>query len=134
MIAGERADDENNRSDTLGDFINKNIQSCLVVRDGKVTVEPRGPLLVRAEVDNGLIYVSTSAMKQYLKDIKMDIRQFETRLTSAGILKEKVRKQMAAGWRDALGSTNVQAYEITMDVSHLFNNEQEAAPASAAAV
>ena len=129
VIAGKRADDENNRSDTLGDFINKNIQSCLVVREGKVTTEPRGPLLVRAEVDNGLIYVSTSAMKQYLKDIKMDIKQFETRLSKAGILRDKVRKQMAAGWRDALGSTNVQAYEIAMDVSHLFQNEQEAAPA-----
>jgi hypothetical protein len=129
VIAGKRADDENNRSDTLGDFINKNIQSCLVVREGKVTTEPRGPLLIRAEVDNGLIYVSTSAMKQYLKDIKMDIKQFETRLSKAGILREKVRKQMAAGWRDALGSTNVQAYEIAMDVSHLFQNEQEAAPA-----
>jgi len=120
VIAGKRADDENNRSDTLGDFINKNIQSCLVVREGKITTEPRGPLLIRAEVDNGLIYVSTSAMKQYLKDIKMDIKQFETRLSKAGILRAKVRKQMASGWRDALGSTNVQAYEITMDVSHLF--------------
>ena len=129
VIAGKRADDENNRSDTLGDFINKNIQSCLVVREGKVTTEPRGPLLVRAEVDNGLIYVSTSAMKQYLKDIKMDIKQFETRLSSAGILRDKVRKQMAAGWRDALGSTNVQAYEITMDVSHLFQDEQKATTA-----
>jgi hypothetical protein len=126
VIAGKRADDENNRSDTLGDFINKNIQSCLVVRDGKVTTEPRGPLLVRAEVDNGLIYVSTSAMKQYLKEIKMDIKQFESRLSTAGILKDKVRKQMASGWRDALGSTNVQAYEITMDVSHLFQNEETA--------
>jgi hypothetical protein len=35
---------------------------------------------------------------------------------------------MAAGWKDALGSHNVQAYEIKMDLSHLFQyGEEEAA-------
>jgi hypothetical protein len=40
---------------------------------------------------------------------------------------DKVRKQMATGWKDALGATNVNAYELTMDMSHLFD-EQEAKP------
>jgi hypothetical protein len=35
---------------------------------------------------------------------------------------------MAAGWKDAFGSTNVQAYELKLDMSHLFN-DQEAVPA-----
>jgi hypothetical protein len=127
LIAGKKRDDESGREDVVGDFINKNIQSCLVVRDGKVTMEPRNALHIRAEVDNSRIFISTSAMKAYLRDIRMDVRQFENRLKQKGILIDKVRKQMATGWKDALGATNVNAYELTMDMSHLFD-EQEAKP------
>lgn len=115
--------DEDRYEEILGDFINKNIQSCLVLRDGKVTTEPRQALYVRAEVDEGTIWVSTSAMKSYFKDIKVGLRDFESALEKRGILKSRGRKQMAAGWKDAFGTTNVQAYEIKFDVSHIFTDE-----------
>lgn len=127
VVAGKRREDKNNRSDTVGDFINKNIQNCLVIRDNKVTTEPRQSLFIRAEVDTGLIYISTSAMKDYLKSIRMDVRHFESRLKASGALQNKIKKQMAAGWKDAFGSTNVNAYELRMDVSHLFNEQQQEA-------
>lgn len=123
VIAGKKRDDENNRSDIVGDFINKNIQNCLVLRDGKVMAEPRQSLFVRAEVDTGLIYISSSALKEYLKFIRMDVRNFETKLKASGIMQNKIKKQMAAGWKDAFGSTNVNAYELKMDISHLFNEQ-----------
>lgn len=126
VIAGKKREDENTRADVVGDFINKNIQNCLVIRDGKVTTEPRNSLYIRAEVDTGLIYISSSAMKDYLKDIRMDVKHFESRLKANGILQNKIKKQMAAGWKDAFGSTNVNAYELKMDVSHLFKNEEAA--------
>jgi hypothetical protein len=126
VIAGKKKEDESSRADVVGDFINKNIQSCLVLREGKVTTEPRNSLFIRAEVDNGLIYISTSAMKEYLKNIRMDTKHFENRLKSNGILQAKIKKQMAAGWKDAFGSTNVNAYELRMDVSHIFKNEEAA--------
>lgn len=126
VIAGKKKEDENTRADVVGDFINKNIQNCLVIRDGKVTTEPRNSLYVRAEVDTGLIYISSSAMKDYLKDIRMDIKHFESRLKANGILQNKIKKQMAAGWKDAFGSTNVNAYELRMDVTHIFKNEEAA--------
>jgi hypothetical protein len=47
-------------------------------------------------------------------------------MTNAGLLKGKVRKQMAAGWNEAIGSTNVQAYMITTDISGLFPELAEA--------
>ena len=125
VVAGKRRDDASNRSDIVGDFINKNIQNCLVLREGKVTTEPRQSLFIRAEVDSGLIYISSSAMKDYLRSIKMDIRNFETRLRGAGVLQGKIKKQMATGWKDAFGSTNVNAYELKMDVSHLFNGQAD---------
>ena len=124
VILGKKHDDENNRADVVGDFINKNIQNCLVLRDGKVTTEPRQSLFVRAEVDTGMIYISSSALKEYLKFIRMDVRHFETKLKASGVLQGKTKKQMAAGWKDAFGSTNVNAYELKMDVSHLFDEQQ----------
>ena len=115
--------DEDRYEEVLGDFINKNIQNCLVIRDNKVTTEPRQALYVRAEVDEGTVWVSTSALKAYFKDVRIGLRDFENALEKRGILKSRGRKQMAAGWKDAFGTTNVQAYEIKFDVSHLFADE-----------
>jgi len=117
--------DADTREDVLGDFINKNIQNMLVIREHKTTVSPRGPLYIRAEVDESTIYISTSALKQYLHEIKLGVKDFEGRMTKAGMLKGKVRKQMAAGWSEAVGTTNVQAYVITTDLSHLFPKVEE---------
>lgn len=125
LIAGKKREDETSHLDVVGDFINDNIQNCLVVRDGKVTTEPRQALYVRAEVDTGLIFISTSALKDYLKAMRMDIRSFEAKLSASGVLKGKIKKQMAAGWKDAFGSTNVNAYELKFDVSHLFHEQQD---------
>jgi hypothetical protein len=123
IIAGKKRADADDRGDVLGDFINKNIQNMLVVHDHKVKVTPRGPLYIRAEVDSSNIYISTSALKQYLHEIKLGIKDFEKRLSDSGVLLGKIRKQMASGWNDAVGSTNVQAYMIQSDISHLFPKE-----------
>jgi hypothetical protein len=112
--------------DILGDFINKYIQSALVIKDGRVVTDPRQSLYIRAEVEEGKIFISTSAMKTYLKEIKLGVREFESNLERRGVLKGKVRKQMASGWKEAFGSTNIQAYEIEMDISHLLPKDEEA--------
>ena len=44
-------------------------------------------------------------------------------MTKSGLLQGRVRKQMAAGWNEAVGTTNVQAYVIKTDISHLFPPE-----------
>jgi hypothetical protein len=125
IISGKRKADSNTREDVLGDFINKNIQNMLVVNNGKVSTAPRGPLYIRAEVEESTIFVSTSALKAYLHEIKLGIKEFETKLTDAGVMKGKLRKQMAAGWSDAVGSTNVQAYAFETDLTHLITPKQE---------
>jgi hypothetical protein len=130
IVAGKKHEKNQGHADVLGDYINKNIQNCLVLRGEKVTLEPRGGLFVRAEVERDTMWVSTSGVKEYLKLIKLGVREFENSLTHKGILVGKVRKQMAAGWKDALGSHNVQAYEIKMDLSHLFQHGEEEQAAS----
>jgi hypothetical protein len=125
IITGKRTEDENNYTDIIGDFISRNIQSCLVIREGKVTMEPRNSLFVRAEVDTGMIYISSSAMKEHLRKERMDVKGFEDRLRKFGVLQQKIKKQMAAGWKDAFGSTNVNAYELKLDISHIFNDSNQ---------
>ena len=123
IIRTKKSADSDTREDVLGDFINKNVQNMLVIRDQKASVTPRGPLVIRAEVDTGTIYISTSAMKQFLHEIRLGIKDFEGRMSKAGMLQGRVRKQMAAGWNEAIGSTNVQSYVIKSDISHLFPTE-----------
>ena len=123
VIGNKKRSDSDTREDVLGDFINKNIQNMLVIRDQKASVTPRGPLVIRAEADTSTIYISTSALKQYLHEIKLGIKDFEGRMSKAGVLQGRVRKQMAAGWNEAVGTTNVQAYVINTDISHLFPAE-----------
>jgi hypothetical protein len=125
IIDGKQEEDDSKAESVLGDFINKNIQNTLVIRDGRVALEPRQALYIRAEVDEGVMWISSAAVKEYLKTIKLGTAWFEGELTRKGILKHKDRKQMASGWKSAFGSTNIQAYRVVMDISHLFQNEQE---------
>lgn len=125
FIARKKLADSDTREDILGDFISKNIQNILVVNDGVAKMTPRGPLFVRAEVDNGLMYVSTRAMRDYLHSINMGVKEFEARLTKAGVMEGHIRKKMAAGWNEAIGSTNVQAYIIRTDISEILQLDQE---------
>jgi hypothetical protein len=69
------------------------------------------------------MWISCSAIKDYLKLQRLAPKWFETELEKQGILKEKVKKQMAAGWKTAFGSTNVYAYRIEMPIEHLFKDE-----------
>jgi len=124
LIEGKTEDDNSKAESVLGDFINKNIQNALVFRDGRHVMEPRNALNITADVDEGVIWLSTSAVKEYLKLHKLSPTWFENELEKRGILKEKSRKQMAAGWKAAFGSTNVQAYKVVMDVSQIFKDEQ----------
>jgi hypothetical protein len=125
MIDGKQDEDESKAESVLGDFINKNIQNTLVIRDGRVALEPRQALYIRAEVDEGVMWISSAAVKEYLKTVKLGTAWFESELSRKGILKNKDRKQMASGWKSAFGSTNIQAYRVVMDISHLFQDEQE---------
>jgi hypothetical protein len=34
---------------------------------------------------------------------------------------------MAAGWKAAFGSTNVQAYKVVMDISQIFKDDEDTA-------
>ena len=65
---------------------------------------------------------SFAAMREYLQSIRMGTKDFEGRMTHAGMLVGKVRKKMAVGWNEAVGATNIQAYVIQTDLSDILPN------------
>jgi hypothetical protein len=127
FIAGKTYEQDNKAESMLGDFINRNIKNALIMRDNKWVSEPHLALYITANVDENVMWISCSAVKDYLKLQRLAPKWFETELQKQGILKEKVKKQMAAGWKTAFGSTNVYAYRIEMPIAHLFNDESPVA-------
>ena len=125
IIAGQATDQHDQAENILGDFIGKNIQNALVIKDFKVVIEPKQALNIRAEVDEGEMWISTAAMKEYLKTQRLSASWFEEQLHKRGMLKCKERKQMAAGWKSGFGHTNMQAYKINMKIDHLFKYDEE---------
>ena len=123
FIAGKTYEQVNKAESMLGDFINRNIKNALIMRDNKWVSEPNLALYITANVDDNVMWISCSAIKDYLKLQRLAPKWFETELEKQGILKEKVKKQMAAGWKTAFGSTNVYAYRIEMPIEHLFKDE-----------
>lgn len=103
----------------LGEFINSHIDGILAINDGKVTMEPRGSLVIRAEVDKGVILISKPAFRQYLATLKVSTREFVFSMKAKGVEIHEHKKRMGAGWKDATGTTIVVAYVI--DTSKLHN-------------
>ena len=128
LIHGRQDEEADRAENILGDFIAKNVHNALVIKDHKIVGEPRQVLFMRAEVEENMLWISTSAMKDHLKNMKLSTSWFEERLVKSGILLRKEKKQMAAGWKSGLGQTNIQAYKLQMRLGHLFKDEEAAQP------
>jgi hypothetical protein len=121
-----------NYEDLLNEFLSVNLNGILAFNESdKVSVEPRGKdLVARAEVNEGKVWISKSAIKDYLHEKQINVAQFETDLMKKNImLNNKCKKKMASGWKSAMGAMNLWCYEIKLDVSDVIN-EQETGPTS----
>lgn len=104
----------------IGEFINKNITSMIIINDGKVLLEPRSPeLKIRCEVDTGITFISASALGDYLwgkNGLQVNKDQFEEDLIYRKILLGAPhKKRLGTGWKVSVA--NVRAYEFKLDVS-----------------
>lgn len=103
-------------ADYVDEFLLANIQNSIVFNGDKCTLEPRAALRVRYEVDAGLVCVSTTELKKYLTDRGVtNFEQFEAKLQKSGVLIKRGKKRLAAGWKNGMGSANVQAYFFKKD-------------------
>tara|TARA_R110000782_G_scaffold113869_1_gene204018 strand:- start:2996 stop:5803 length:2808 start_codon:yes stop_codon:yes gene_type:complete len=104
----------------IGEFVNNNIANMLSIKEDKVTMEPRGPLLIRAEIDEGLIYISKPAFRKFLIESNISTKEFLFQMKKQGVDIEQRKKRMGAGWKDATGALNIDTFVIPTSA---FNKE-----------
>lgn len=116
-----------NYEDLLSEFLSGNLNGILAFNESdKVSVEPRGKdLIARAEVNEGKVWISKSAIKEYLHEKQINVTQFEADLMKKGVMtNNKAKKKMAAGWKSSIGAMNLWCYEVKLDVSDMINAEE----------
>ena len=103
----------------LGDYVNSKTMNTLIINDGRVTMEPRGPLLVRAEVDTGKVYINTPDFRKYLTESNISTNEFLFQMQSMGVnvIHKKVR--IGAGWKEGV---KLQNYCYIIDTHGFENN------------
>jgi hypothetical protein len=94
-----------NRTDypsLLGDFVNKNMGNMLVLKDGKVTMEPRGQIVGRIVSEDNLLQISKAEFKKYLAERQISTREFEFEMKAKKILVDDKKGRLTTGWKSAI--------------------------------
>lgn len=96
----------------IGEFINMHQRGILAFKEGKISMEPQAPLVIRAELDTQQIYISKPEFRKHLADNMVSSREFMFQMKQAGVEIREVRKRMGTGWKDATATVNVETYAI----------------------
>lgn len=94
-----------NRTDypsVLGDYINRNMGNILVLKDGRVTMEPRGQIVGRIVSEESLLQVSKTDFKKYLNERQISSREFEFEMREKKILIDDKKGRLTTGWKTAI--------------------------------
>lgn len=86
----------------LGDYINKNMGNILVIKDGKVSMEPRGQIVGRIVSEDSLLQVSKTDFKKYLAERQISSREFEFDMRQKKILIDDKKGRLTTGWKTAI--------------------------------
>jgi hypothetical protein len=85
----------------FGDFMNKNINNTLTIRNNKVIQEPRNQLVARVSVDEGMTQVSKTEFSRYLNERNVSMREFEIAMREKGLLTDSRVGRLTTGWKHA---------------------------------
>jgi hypothetical protein len=115
MMAKRDGGNSINESDfesVLGEFFLDQIGSSVVVLNGKVisTPSPHKTCGIRMDYDEKESYVSTKFMCKWLADHGYSEESFFFALKKSGKFIKKDKKRLAAGWKGAPESANVNCY------------------------
>ena len=100
----------------IGNFILKNVQNILTVKNKKVYDEPKGALVIRVEMDTNTTVIPKILFENYLKtEAKVsNVKAFRDQLKIAGIDYEIKRTRMTSFWDKMPSSSddNVDCYKF----------------------
>jgi hypothetical protein len=110
-----------NRTDypsLLGDFVNKNMGNILVIKDNKVTMEPRGQIVARICSDDHLLQISKSEFKKFLNEKNISTREFEFEMRNNKVLIDDKKGRLTTGWKSAIQVDPAYLYwfKTTLDI------------------
>jgi hypothetical protein len=89
----------------LGDFQNKNQGATLVLKDGRVAREPKSSNIVaRVVEDEGMYYVSRSAIRTYLAELQISEKEFVMTMEAKKLLRFRGKQRLTAGWPGMAGA------------------------------
>ncbi len=94
-----------NRTDypsVLGDYVNKNLGNILVIKEGKVAMEPRGQIVGRIVSDENLMQISKTDFKKYLAERQISSREFEFEMRDKKLLVDDKKGRLTTGWKSAI--------------------------------
>lgn len=124
--------------ETLGGYINENIQNALVVNyvpKGGVPENPlqmpRGPLRLRYEPNTRELIIPSSEFRKYFAARQVDIKDSITRLTAAGIAKFEGKShpiRIGAGAIGSMGGLAVRCYVFDGDAIGVDENAFASTP------
>ena len=86
----------------LTEFIQANMDKTLIIKDGKVTLEPRNSILARIESEKNLVQVSKTEFKKYLTQRQISVREFEFDMREKNILFDDKKGRLTTGWKSAI--------------------------------
>jgi hypothetical protein len=107
----------------LGDFINKNMGNMLVIKDGKVSMEPRGQIVGRIVSDEELLQISKSEFKKYLAEQKISTREFEFEMKEKKVLIADKKGRLTTGWKTAIHVDPAYLYWFKMPAADKFYDD-----------
>jgi hypothetical protein len=111
--------------EALSSYISENLHNALVVNGNRIgnaapiaRFLPRGPLRFRFEPDTGLVWIPTSALKEYFTERQIDVRSAVSELASMGYLSSStaIMKRIAAGALEGLESSAIRCYQLPASV------------------
>jgi hypothetical protein len=117
-----------NRTDypsVLSDFLHKNTNSLLVIKDSKVTKEPTNQIVARMVSDENLLQVSKTALKKYLAECQISSREFEFEMRQNGALIEDKKGRLTTGWKSAIHIDPTNLYWFKTQLPDGFFNDTE---------
>jgi hypothetical protein len=109
---GGNAINDTDFESVLGEFFLDHIGATLAIVNEKVisTPSPHRKLAVRVDLDEGISYVSTMTMTKWLAEHGYSEENFLHIMKKKGVLEKKDKKRLAAGWKGAPDSVNVNCY------------------------
>jgi hypothetical protein len=101
----------------LNDFMYEHMGNILRIKEGKVTDEPRGRIVARICTDEPT-RVSKPALKEFLQERNISVREFEKHMLESKHLLEIKKGHLEKGWKPTTGMKGSYLYHFDNEWLH----------------